>query len=72
VPPGKDYFTIFGHNVRAAREAAGLMQSEIAERAGLTQQRLSLIKAGQQDVTLRTIAALGAALGVDPASLLIE
>jgi transcriptional regulator with XRE-family HTH domain len=63
---------IFARNVRAAREAAGLQQAELGERAGLGQQRISLIESGRQNVTLRTIASIGAPLGVDPVSLLIE
>ena len=72
VPLDKDYIAIFAKNVRAGRLAAGMLQPELAKRAGLTQQRVSLIEAGEQNVTLRTIQALGAALGVDPISLLIE
>ena len=49
---------IFGENLRAARLRCGLKQSELAERTGLTQQYLSLIEAGQQNVTLKTMGML--------------
>jgi transcriptional regulator with XRE-family HTH domain len=42
-PP--DYIAIFGRNVRAERERAGLKQVEVAERIGVGQQRLALIEA---------------------------
>src|SRR5260370_4931715 len=49
---------IFGQNVRAARIKAGLTQAQLAERTGLTQQYVSLVEAGHQNITLDTMAAL--------------
>ena len=49
---------IFGQNLRAARLKAGLKQSDVAARTGLTQQYLSLIEAGQQNITLKTMTLL--------------
>ena len=69
-PPEPDYIAILAHNVRAARESAGMLQFELAERIGLNQQRVSLIEAGKQNVTLKTIVALATALGLAPADLL--
>ena len=54
----EDFQAIFGQNLRAARLQAGLKQSDVAARTGLTQQYLSLIEAGQQNVTLRTMSLL--------------
>lgn len=54
----EDFQTIFGQNLRAARLKAGLKQSDVAARTGLTQQYLSLIEAGQQNITLKTMTLL--------------
>ena len=54
---------MFGQNLRAARLKSGLKQSEIAERTGLTQQYLSLIEAGQQNITLKTMVLLADVVG---------
>ena len=55
----KDYFVILAHKVRTAREEAGLLQSELAERTGLNQQHVSQIELGKQNVTLKTLIVLG-------------
>ncbi len=68
----KDYLAILVHNVRTAREEAGLLQSEIAERTGLNQQRVSLIEAGKRNITLKILIALAAAFGIEPGDLLTE
>src|ERR1700720_2785335 len=49
---------VFGENLKAARLKCGLKQSELAERTGLTQQYLSLIETGHQNLTLKTMMAL--------------
>jgi DNA-binding XRE family transcriptional regulator len=55
---GEDLQLVFGQNLKAARISSGLKQSDVAERTGLTQQYLSLIEAGQQNVTLKTMSLL--------------
>ena len=57
---------VFGENVTAARMKAGLKQSELAAEISLTQQYLSRIEMGRQNVTLRTMVAL--ARGTRPAA----
>jgi transcriptional regulator with XRE-family HTH domain len=57
-------------NVRALRERAGWTQSETAERAGIDPKHMQAIEAGSGNVTLRTLAALSSAFGVEPARLL--
>jgi transcriptional regulator with XRE-family HTH domain len=49
---------IFGQHLKAARLQAGLKQSDVTARTGLTQQYLSLIEAGQQNITLKTMILL--------------
>ena len=61
---------IFGENVKVARLQCGLRQYELAERAGLPQQYLSLIELGQQNVTLKTVELLAEVLGQDPSTML--
>ena len=48
----------FGANLKAARLEVGLTQAEVAERAGLLQQYVSLVESGKQNVTLTTAQAL--------------
>jgi transcriptional regulator with XRE-family HTH domain len=60
-----DLRKIFGQNVRAARIKAGLTQAQLAARTGLTQQYVSLVEAGLQNITLDTMAALARAVGRD-------
>jgi DNA-binding XRE family transcriptional regulator len=49
---------IFGVNLKEARLKSALKQSDVATMTGLTQQYLSLIEAGQQNVTIKTMALL--------------
>jgi transcriptional regulator with XRE-family HTH domain len=56
--------------LRVAREAAGLSQKQLAERAGLSRPSLANIEAGRQTICLRTLQVLALALGI-PASDLI-
>jgi DNA-binding XRE family transcriptional regulator len=60
----------FGNNLRAARLKAALNQSEVARQTRLTQQYLSLIEAGQQNLTLRTMIKLAEVVGSDLLELL--
>jgi ribosome-binding protein aMBF1 (putative translation factor) len=53
----------FGMAVRAAREAAGLSQAELATRIGSTQPSLARLEAGGTDPKLSTIHKIGDALG---------
>ncbi|HRZ38991.1 MAG TPA: helix-turn-helix transcriptional regulator [Candidatus Paceibacterota bacterium] len=59
-----------GELLRAAREAAKLNQTELAERAGLTQDRISLIETDASDPKASTIRKLADALGVEPGELI--
>ena len=53
-----EFQKIFGINLKAARLKCDLKQSDVAAMTGLTQQYLSLIEAGQQNVTIKTMALL--------------
>jgi transcriptional regulator with XRE-family HTH domain len=62
--------TRFGETPRAARRDAGLTQAALAAHAGLTQQYVARIEAGQINPTLVTIAAIARALGASMSDLL--
>jgi DNA-binding XRE family transcriptional regulator len=61
---------VFGQHLKAARLKAGLKQSDVAARTGVTQQYLSLIEAGQQNITLRTMILLAEVVDRDIRDLL--
>ncbi|MBN8904869.1 MAG: helix-turn-helix transcriptional regulator [Rhodospirillales bacterium] len=65
-----EFQRIFGVNLRSARLKSGLKQSEVAIITGLTQQYLSLIEAGQQNLTIRTMAILAKVVDHDLLDLL--
>jgi predicted transcriptional regulator len=52
------------HPVRAWREFLGFTQTEIAQRAGMSQAALAQIESGQHKTRKATLAKLAAALGV--------
>jgi DNA-binding XRE family transcriptional regulator len=57
-PDPDDLVAAFGANLKAARLKQGLTQAQLAERAGLLQQYVSLIESGKQNVTLTTAQTL--------------
>lgn len=59
-----------GANLRAYRNTASLSAQKAAERARMNVRHWQKIEAGSINVTLQTLARLGAALGVDAAILL--
>lgn len=59
-------------NVRLARQAAGISQEELAERAGIDLSYGSRIERGKANPSVELLAKLGRALGVTAASLLTD
>lgn len=59
-----------GANVRAERLRRGLTQEGLAEELDMTPRYLAGIERGERNLTLDSIEALAAQLGVDPHSLL--
>jgi transcriptional regulator with XRE-family HTH domain len=57
-PDPDDLVAVFGTNLKAARLKQGLTQAQLAERAGLLQQYVSLVETGKQNVTLTTAQTL--------------
>ena len=58
--PGSDKLLIM--DVKAAREAAGISQAELAKRTGMLQPKLSRIENGHIDATAGELALIEAAL----------
>ena len=71
-PAPEDLQAIFGENLKAARIANGLKQSDVAERTGLTQQRLSLIESGHQNLTLKTMMRLAHVVNCNVSTMLLQ
>jgi DNA-binding XRE family transcriptional regulator len=69
-PDRDDIVATFGANLKAARQKAGLTQVQLAERAGLLQQYISLVESGKQNVTLVTAKGLANVVKRDVRSLL--
>jgi len=62
-----------GKNIREAREAQGLMVSEVARRAGLTVSGVTSIETGRvRKPAAETVVHIARALGIDPGELLKE
>ena len=53
-----------GMRLRAARQARGYSQQQLAGMAGVSRQAVSAVAAGQSDPSLRVALALSSALGV--------
>ena len=58
--------------LRQAREAAGLTQTEVAERLGKPQSYVAKTESGERRLDVVEFVALVQALNADPASLLRE
>ena len=58
--------------VRRRREAAGVSQEDLADRAGLHRTYISLVERGLRNPSLEAIAKLASGLGTSMASLIGE
>lgn len=59
-----------GERLKAAREAAGLNQSELAERIGVSRNVISMVERGQQSLATRNLVKACALLNVSADHLL--
>ena len=66
----KDELKILGARIRELRQAAGISQTELAERAGLHHTYVGGVERGERNVCLLNIARIARALKVRPAELL--
>lgn len=60
----------FAANVKRLRQAAGISQEALADRAGLHRTYISSIERGERNVSLENIFSIAEALGVAPGELL--
>lgn len=65
-----DPLTTFSQNVKNARAAAGLTQDEVASRASLDIAQYRKIENGQTNASIKTVARVAGALGLDDVSRL--
>ena len=68
--PKVDLSRRFGRVIRRRREAAGLSQEELAFRAGVTRNYVSLVERGHRNPSLNVIGMLALGLQTTIASLI--
>ena len=66
----REYAAAVGVRVRAAREAAGLTQAQLGERAGIAVPHLSRLEAGPHLPSLKTLKKVAESLGATVCDLL--
>ncbi len=64
-----DVLEVFARNLRAAREAAGMTQEQLALASGLDMANVSRYETGRREPGVRVIVRLAAALGVQAGKL---
>ena len=67
----ENLLTTIGVRLRARRKAVRRTQREIARRVGITQASLSNYERGKRDMTISTLVALAAVLGVNLSDLVM-
>lgn len=67
-----DPSVIVGANIRAAREAAGLSQDDLAKRLKCAQSHVARMEKGTRTPSVAYMWKLAEALGVEPAELVDE
>jgi transcriptional regulator with XRE-family HTH domain len=63
---------IVGNNVRRAREAIGLSQEELGDKAGIDRTYVSGVERGVRNPTVKVLARLADALETTPDKLLVR
>jgi transcriptional regulator with XRE-family HTH domain len=61
---------VFAAQVRARRQALGLSQEQLAEKAGVHRTYVGMLERSEKNVTIYNIGRIANALAVDPALLL--
>lgn len=76
-PPGPDHGPmdgdireVLGRNLQVLRRRRALTQEKLRDAAKVSQQYLSELEAGKRNPSIRLVAKLAAALGVEPMELL--
>ncbi|MCW2961177.1 MAG: transcriptional regulator, family [Thermoleophilia bacterium] len=60
----QEQFVLLGERVRRIREGAGLSQSQLATKAGISRTSLHMVEAGTGNPRYGTLLALADALGI--------
>jgi transcriptional regulator with XRE-family HTH domain len=68
----KDPRLLLGQRVRVLRLAQGISQEELADRAGVHRTYLGGVERGERNPSLRNIARIAGALGVEPGDLFLN
>lgn len=61
----KDYLGDIGERIALKRQQAGLTQSSLAEKAGITDKHISVIETGGKAMRLSTMIKIGEILNID-------
>jgi transcriptional regulator with XRE-family HTH domain len=69
-PVPDDLRAIFARNLKTNRQALGLSQQELSERAGVSRYYIGLIERGTANVTLDLVTTFARVLGLPPGDLL--
>lgn len=59
-----------GERIKAAREAEGLTQAQVAQRVGMARASIANLEAGRQDMNISRLALVAAAVSLDLAMLI--
>lgn len=65
-----EWEAIVGANIRRLRKAKGLTQEQLAHEAGMAMRYVAGVERGEENPSLRYLAKIAEALGVEPAALL--
>jgi transcriptional regulator with XRE-family HTH domain len=68
--PHKSLVDVFAAQVRARRQALGLSQEQLAEKAGVHRTYVGMLERSEKNVTIYNIERIANALAVEPALLL--
>ncbi|MBZ9650330.1 helix-turn-helix domain-containing protein [Sphingobium sp. 3R8] len=60
---------VLGQEIRRLRKERLLSQNELADRASLSRNFISLVERGERSISVMTILDIAEALGVEPAAL---
>lgn len=63
-PMNRELSKKFGERVRTLRNALGLSQEKLAEKAGVHRTYIGMIERGEKNITLSNIEKIASALGV--------
>ena len=67
-----EIIAVLARNVRAARQALGLSQEELAHEAGIDRTYVSQVERGLRNVTISVLAKIAKALNTMPDKLLVS